>query len=88
MRLNRLQVDDLNTLAEKGLSRRTQVLQFEALIAGYEARSLEISAAIARANRTLEDTEQSLISVTLDQRVSIEQEIIDTEKLIASAELK
>jgi protein involved in polysaccharide export with SLBB domain len=88
VRLNTLQLDDLNELREKGLSRRPQLLQLQTLIAGYEARSLEINAAIARAHRSLEETERSMVSLDLDQKVQIEQEIVETEKQIASTELE
>jgi Polysaccharide biosynthesis/export protein len=85
VRIHKSHLTDLTELRDKGLSRRPDVLNLQSLIAGFEGRVFEIRAAVARAQRNLEDSERTLLSVDLEQAAQNRTEIVEAERQVALA---
>jgi protein involved in polysaccharide export with SLBB domain len=85
-RLKGLQLEDAQSLAEKGLSRRTDLINLQSSIADLERSEREALGAIARAERTLTQVDQEAKELPVLRKLELEREIHELQQQIASYE--
>ncbi len=83
-RLKGLQLDDTQTLADKGLSRRTDLINLQSSIADLERSERETLGSIARAERTLSQLDQESSELPVLRKLDAEKEINEVQQQIAS----
>lgn len=84
--LGKSELGDLKKLENKGLARRQRLLEVQRLIADQEGSVRDTTAAIARAERTLADSERDIALLRYEQSSKLEAEIRTLEEQIAVAE--